>query len=511
MADIIQIRRGTAASWTATNPILADGEMGLEKDTKKIKFGDGITAWNSLTYYGADLTSLNLAAGAFTGIFNVSHGKNYFYDDYDSGPIINLSLSEAKTLGSIVTVRVKGDLLGTIPSDWNLSGRAITNSPSKFNELTLLYNNSQDVRIVNRIFDYIDTQAPSIPQNLVSSEISDTTVLLAWDESTDNVGVVSYKIYQGGLFLISSITNSINITGLTADTAYSFTVSALDSAGNESDPSTAVIVTTEPSGAYESEYQAMLDYANANGFVVPSLDQQIIDNQKILNLKAEAIWNELEILYITDAVYSEVSYSSNFYRLNWKNPATKILTAPGGLEPIFESGKGFKSTGGSGRYFNTGYVPSTDAVTAIKSSNSMFFKLFDAPTSFATASYFAGGRLANNDEQTLIGNTGNGTMLTRLNHGNVLNIAFTQANINSHFHIATSGDNLYRYINGALHVSGTHTPSLGLSPVSQYLFAYSENGSPVTPGGTIGIAYFAIGSDLTAKQLVLYQILNGLY
>lgn len=49
MAIKIQLRRGTAAEWTAANPVLADGEMGLETDTKIIKVGDGITAWNSLT------------------------------------------------------------------------------------------------------------------------------------------------------------------------------------------------------------------------------------------------------------------------------------------------------------------------------------------------------------------------------------------------------------------------------------------------------------------------------
>jgi hypothetical protein len=50
MADIIQIRRGLASQWTSTNPVLADGELGFETDTKKGKLGNGVTAWNSLTY-----------------------------------------------------------------------------------------------------------------------------------------------------------------------------------------------------------------------------------------------------------------------------------------------------------------------------------------------------------------------------------------------------------------------------------------------------------------------------
>jgi len=50
MADIIQIRRDTAANWTSANPILAQGELGVETDTDKIKVGDGSTAWSSLGY-----------------------------------------------------------------------------------------------------------------------------------------------------------------------------------------------------------------------------------------------------------------------------------------------------------------------------------------------------------------------------------------------------------------------------------------------------------------------------
>lgn len=51
MASKIQVRRDTAANWTAANPTLAQGEPGLETDTLYLKFGDGATAWNALAYY----------------------------------------------------------------------------------------------------------------------------------------------------------------------------------------------------------------------------------------------------------------------------------------------------------------------------------------------------------------------------------------------------------------------------------------------------------------------------
>lgn len=52
MADIIQVRRDTAANWSFTNPILADGEFGLDKDNYLFKIGNGIQHWNDLSYYG---------------------------------------------------------------------------------------------------------------------------------------------------------------------------------------------------------------------------------------------------------------------------------------------------------------------------------------------------------------------------------------------------------------------------------------------------------------------------
>ena len=52
MAIQIQFRRGTAAEWSSVNPILSEGEMGLELDTDLFKIGNGVDAWNDLRYGG---------------------------------------------------------------------------------------------------------------------------------------------------------------------------------------------------------------------------------------------------------------------------------------------------------------------------------------------------------------------------------------------------------------------------------------------------------------------------
>jgi len=52
MAVQIQFRNDTAANWTAANPILAVGELGLETDTDQFKIGDGVATWSALPYGG---------------------------------------------------------------------------------------------------------------------------------------------------------------------------------------------------------------------------------------------------------------------------------------------------------------------------------------------------------------------------------------------------------------------------------------------------------------------------
>ena len=62
MATRMQQRRGTAADWAAQNPVLSDGELGFERDTKVMKMGDGVTPWNDLV-----MPYLTAGGGTMTG------------------------------------------------------------------------------------------------------------------------------------------------------------------------------------------------------------------------------------------------------------------------------------------------------------------------------------------------------------------------------------------------------------------------------------------------------------
>ncbi|MGL2967094.1 reprolysin-like metallopeptidase [Flavobacterium sp. XGLA_31] len=90
-----------------------------------------------------------------------------------------------------------------------------------------------------------DTSAPSTPTGLTASGTTQRTTNLAWTASTDNVAVAGYDIYKNGVLLGSTTTvTGYAVSGLTYATTYSFTVKAKDAAGNVSNASNTVNVTT---------------------------------------------------------------------------------------------------------------------------------------------------------------------------------------------------------------------------------------------------------------------------
>lgn len=88
-----------------------------------------------------------------------------------------------------------------------------------------------------------DTTAPTAP-TLTASGTTASTTNLSWTGATDNVAVTGYDVYQGATLKASVTTTSYAVTGLTASTAYTFSVKAKDAAGNVSAASNTVSVTT---------------------------------------------------------------------------------------------------------------------------------------------------------------------------------------------------------------------------------------------------------------------------
>lgn len=89
-----------------------------------------------------------------------------------------------------------------------------------------------------------DTEAPTIPSGLAASGITSNGFTLTWTPSTDDTGVAGYEVFLDGVSYAAPTGASVNVTGRTAETTYSVTVTAIDAAENQSAQSAPLAVTT---------------------------------------------------------------------------------------------------------------------------------------------------------------------------------------------------------------------------------------------------------------------------
>lgn len=94
------------------------------------------------------------------------------------------------------------------------------------------------------IYTSNDTEAPTVPANIILNGITTTSIDASWTAADDNVAVTKYEIFVDGVLNGDSANTSYSITNLNSNTAYSITVLAKDIANNESAQSTAVNATT---------------------------------------------------------------------------------------------------------------------------------------------------------------------------------------------------------------------------------------------------------------------------
>lgn len=119
MAIQIQFRRGLAAEWTSSNPILAEGEMGIETDTDRFKIGTGTLNWNDLPYGGIQGPQGDVGPQGPIGNGNIAV-DNVLYvsksgDDSNDG--LNLSSSKL-TIKSALDIATAGTTIYVKSGDY---------------------------------------------------------------------------------------------------------------------------------------------------------------------------------------------------------------------------------------------------------------------------------------------------------------------------------------------------------------------------------------------------------
>lgn len=180
-------------------------------DTEAPSVPSGLTVTNTTTY------SIDLSWTASTDNIGVSS-----YDVYVDGNL------EAST--SNINYTITG-LSSNITYDLTVSARDIADNVSP---------QSAPLTVVTQE----DTEAPSVPMNIVISDETDVSFKITWDPSTDNTEVIHYNIYIDNIFYDMINISSYTVYDLTASTTYSVTLEAVDGLNNTSAQSVPVNATT---------------------------------------------------------------------------------------------------------------------------------------------------------------------------------------------------------------------------------------------------------------------------
>lgn len=139
----IQIRRDTAANWTSTNPTPAPGQPCWETDTKKLKVGDGATAYNSLAYFSP--------GGGGSG-YTVSSTATSYTETATSGEKIVKVTASGQTItlptavGNTAKFTFKLMVAGTLTIDGNgsetIDGGTTATLVSQYEAMTIISDNA---------------------------------------------------------------------------------------------------------------------------------------------------------------------------------------------------------------------------------------------------------------------------------------------------------------------------------------------------------------------------------
>ena len=192
----IQIKRSTAASWTSNNPVLYVGEIGYETDTKKIKVGDGTTAWTSLAYSSVPLSLATLndlgdvtISSAANGDFLRWNGTAWVNDAVDLATDTTGSFVQSLVAGTGITLTNNSgeNSTPTIAVTTNTFDAFGAASTAASNAATALSNHEADTTNIHGIADTSILVTTTGTQTLTNKTITSPAGLVKGDVGLGNV------------------------------------------------------------------------------------------------------------------------------------------------------------------------------------------------------------------------------------------------------------------------------------------------------------------------------------
>ncbi|MFV8347077.1 endonuclease [Flavobacterium sp. ZB4P13] len=247
----------TTAAGTSITYCTSQGNSTADEKIGKVVFGSiNNTTTGTAGYEDFTALSTNVTSGTANTITITPSWTGTVYSegyavwiDYNKNGLFTDAGELVWSKATSTTTPASGTI--TIPASATL-GTTRMRISMKYNAIpasceAIPYGQVEDYT-VNIVAGTADTTAPSAPTALTAFGTTQTTTTLSWTAATDNVGVTGYDVYRGTTLLGTVSTTTYNVTGLTAATAYSFSVKAKDAAGNISAASNTLNVTTSAAG-----------------------------------------------------------------------------------------------------------------------------------------------------------------------------------------------------------------------------------------------------------------------
>lgn len=220
--DIVYQDVNSVNNWQAVGIVWNTPQSGITSVKYYNGFTSDIIAQNGI--FAANMKIQSTTDGStWSDVNGWAISPSYPYNVNASNQIYSLS---GVALNNILGIRVIGQLR-TAANEYQTSWSI------KVKELEVFNNQISD------------SEAPTVPQNLFSTNITASSFILNWEVSSDNVGVAGYDVYKDGVLYGSTSNNSLLVNGLNTSNTYSMTVLAKDLGGNLSLQSNALEITTQ--------------------------------------------------------------------------------------------------------------------------------------------------------------------------------------------------------------------------------------------------------------------------